>query len=121
MIPYSYLTHSLNHLTDGVSCQVVGQVSEWVDPDSPDPEVRRLSAAALKRELAWAAHLGLQAVLLPPPPRPMKAANYAQVLQQVRSRTARLQWMGGGVGVTFAEEPQGAGSAAVLFSAAYLV
>ena len=65
------------------SGQVVGQVSPWVDPDSPDPALRRDSEAALARELSWAAHLSLQACLLPPPPRPLAAANYARLLSQV--------------------------------------
>jgi hypothetical protein len=61
----------------------VGRVSSWVDPDSPDPVVARDSSAALRAELGWAAHLGLQAVLLPPPPRPRACAAYARALTQV--------------------------------------
>ena len=70
--------------------QVVGKVSPWVDPDSPNPTLKRDSEAALAQELAWAAHLSLQACLLPPPPQPLDAANYARILNQVR-RPARLR------------------------------
>ncbi|GAB4821351.1 hypothetical protein N2152v2_008397 [Parachlorella kessleri] len=65
------------------SGQVVGKVSPWVDPDSPNPALKRDSEAALAQELAWAAHLSLQACLLPPPPQPLNAANYARILNQV--------------------------------------
>lgn len=63
--------------------QVVGKVSPWIDCDSPSPALARDSAAALQQELAWAAHLSLQAVVLPPPPQPLNAANYARILNQV--------------------------------------
>ncbi|PNH09519.1 Protein arginine N-methyltransferase 5 [Tetrabaena socialis] len=62
--------------------QVVGQVSGWIQPDSPDPAVRQQSVAALRHQLGWAAHLGLQAVLLPAPHLPAASPNYAQVLYQ---------------------------------------
>lgn len=45
--------------------QVVGAVSAWVDADSRDPALARDSAAALDAELAWAAHLSLQAAVVP--------------------------------------------------------
>lgn len=41
--------------------QVVGKVSPWVDPDALDEGLRLDSEAALQQELAWAAHLSLQA------------------------------------------------------------
>ena len=66
--------------------QVVGSTSSWVDCDSDDPALKAASSSCLKHELGWAAHLGLQAVLLPPPPRPMGAANFARLIHQVRSR-----------------------------------
>ena len=43
------------------SNQVVGRVSAWIAPDSPDATLRADSEAALRSELAWAAHLSLQA------------------------------------------------------------
>ena len=63
--------------------QVVGCVSSWIDADSSCPSLRRDSEAALAQELAWAAHLSLQAVVLPAPPQPLRAANYARILNQV--------------------------------------
>jgi hypothetical protein len=65
---------------------VVGKVSPWLDPDADNPALRRDSEAALAQELAWAAHLSLQACLLPPPPQPLSSANYARVLNQVGVR-----------------------------------
>lgn len=75
--------------------QVVGHVSSWIQPDATDPAVRQSSVAALRHELGWAAHLGLQAVLLPAPHRPAACPNYAQVLHQVRAGG----WKGGGTGL----------------------
>jgi hypothetical protein len=43
---------------------VVGIVSPWLDADSDSPALRRDSAAALRQELQWAAHLSLQACLI---------------------------------------------------------
>lgn len=63
--------------------QVVGKVSPWIDCDSPSPALARDSVAALQQELAWAAHLSLQAVVLPPPQQPLSGANYARILNQV--------------------------------------
>lgn len=63
--------------------QVVGKVSPWIDPDAANPALRRDSEAALQQELAWAGHLSLQAVVLPPPPQPLNAANYARIINQV--------------------------------------
>eukprot|EP00798_Chlamydomonas_sp_ICE-L_P014068 gene14068-20013_t len=65
-----------------MNSQVVGLVSPWINTDSDDEAVRRESVTELKQELAWAGHLGLLAVVLPPPPQPMRAANYSQVVNQ---------------------------------------
>ncbi|GLC44329.1 hypothetical protein PLESTB_000481500 [Pleodorina starrii] len=74
--------------------QVVGQVSDWIQPDSPDPAVRQQSVAALRHQLGWAAHLGLQAVVLPPPHRPARCPNYAQVLSQaLQGLTHMALWL----------------------------
>jgi hypothetical protein len=67
---------------------VVGVTSAWIDPDSPVAPLRRDSAAALAQELSWAAHLNLQAVVLPPPPRGTASANYAQIINKVRLQGA---------------------------------
>jgi protein arginine N-methyltransferase 5 len=61
-------------------------VSDWVDLDAwaSDATLAAASTAALRAQLGWAAHLGLQAVLLPKPPQPTACAHYAQVVNQVR-------------------------------------
>lgn len=38
--------------------------------------------AALRAEIGWAAHLGLQAVMLPPPPHGMRCAHFSQAVNQ---------------------------------------
>lgn len=61
------------------SGQVVGRISPWIDADAaPGSALRRDSAAALEQELRWAAHLSLQACLLPAPGGP----NAARILRQ---------------------------------------
>ena len=51
--------------SDQWTSYVVGAVSKWIAPDAKDAAVRRNSEACLRQELAWAAHLGLPAVVLP--------------------------------------------------------
>src|SRR5262245_55590 len=46
---------------------VVGKVSDWIDMDDPDINVRNSSFEALKQEIQWASHLALQALVLPAP------------------------------------------------------
>ena len=76
------------------SPQVVGSVSAWIDPDSSDPRLKAQSLTTLKQQLAWAGHLGLQAVLLPPVPQTMRAAHYSQAVQQALSGlTTMAIWM----------------------------
>ena len=58
---------------------IVGKVSPWLQLDSPHESIRRRSEAAFRAEIAWAAHLGLQAVMLPPPSS--DASNYARLVQ----------------------------------------
>ena len=62
--------------------QIVGKISPWIRPDSSNPRLKRDSEAALRQELEWAAHLNLQAVILPTP-LTLDNANYARVLLQV--------------------------------------
>ena len=71
-----------------MSWQVVGKVSPWIQPDSQNQSLRRDSEAALRQELEWAAHLSLQACILPVPPS-LHNANYARILLQVCLSEAR--------------------------------
>lgn len=98
-----FTRHDVLYLTSSeLANQVVGAVSGWIDCDNADSAaVRAESAAQLRAELAWAGHLGLQAVLLPPPKDPKRVANYAHVINQVcvRSLCCRRQGpVGGRVG-----------------------
>ena len=65
-----------------ICLQIVGITSCCLDADSPDKAARQVSAAALRQELEWGMHLGLQACLLPLPSR-LHNANFAQVINQV--------------------------------------
>ena len=68
-------------------------MSEWINPDADDTRLKADSVAALRQELAWAGHLGLQAVMLPPVKQPLRSAHYSQVVHQVRG------WGAGELGV----------------------
>ncbi len=61
---------------------MVGKVSPWVAPDAADAALRLDSEAALQQELAWAAHLSLQAVMLPVLSPTEGNANYARLVGQ---------------------------------------
>lgn len=60
----------------------MGITSFCLEPDSPDRNIGQASAAALREELEWGMHLGLQACLLPLPPK-LGNANFAQIINQV--------------------------------------
>ena len=68
---------------------VVGTVSPWVDCDNPDARVRAASVAVLREEVAYGTHLGLQALVLPPPS--VCAPNYAAVVKQLCDGSAYQQ------------------------------
>jgi hypothetical protein len=63
----------------GRSSELVGLVSQWLDLDSEDAELRRDSRAALQMEVSWAQFTGLQAVLLPCPVTFTDTLGYGQV------------------------------------------
>ncbi|KAI3428237.1 hypothetical protein D9Q98_006617 [Chlorella vulgaris] len=90
------------------SGQVVGKVSSWIDCDSASPALRRDSQAALVQELGWAAHLSLQAVVLPPPPQ--HAANYARILNHTLGGLATMSmWVRIPAAAAPAPAPSGGG------------
>ncbi|XP_057813500.2 protein arginine N-methyltransferase 1.5 isoform X1 [Cryptomeria japonica] len=72
---------------------VVGKISSWIDLDSDDEVVRRDSETTLGQELAWAAHLSLQACLLPTP-KGLSCANYARCVNQILQGFHNMQlWL----------------------------
>lgn len=73
---HNHAPASLHH------AQVVGRASSWIAADAPDAQLATVSVSQLNRELQWAMHLGLQAVLLPRQ-SPGNTARYAHVLHQV--------------------------------------
>jgi len=60
-------------------------MSEWIDLDNSDVRVQQAGEQALQQESTWACHLGLQAVLLPPPS--LVSPNYARVVRQMCAGT----------------------------------
>ncbi len=62
--------------------QVVGVTSIQVEPDAEDPQARLAGARALRLELEWAAHMSLQACILPLPQLRCNA-HLACILNQV--------------------------------------
>ncbi|XP_057957491.1 protein arginine N-methyltransferase 1.5 [Malania oleifera] len=72
---------------------VVGKVSSWIDLDSEDDVLRKDSEITLRQEIAWAAHLSLQACLLPTP-KGASCANYARCVNQILQSLNNLQlWL----------------------------
>ncbi|CAA0838296.1 Protein arginine N-methyltransferase 1.5 [Striga hermonthica] len=72
---------------------VVGKISSWIDLDSDDETLRKDSEVTLKQEIAWAAHLSLQACLLPTP-KGTSCANYAKCLNQILQNLGNMQlWL----------------------------
>lgn len=63
--------------------QVVGRISSWIAADAADAQLAAVSVNQMTRELQWALHLGLQAVMLPRQSSE-NTAQYAHILHQVR-------------------------------------
>ncbi|KAL6888530.1 hypothetical protein ACP4OV_009556 [Aristida adscensionis] len=72
------------------SSHVVGKLSEWIDLDADDERLRLDSELTLKQEIAWAAHLSLQACVLPTPRR-SSCGNYARVVNQILQGSNNMQ------------------------------
>lgn len=63
--------------------QIVGVLSQWINPDSTNAQLREDSSMAIKQELEWAQHLSLQAVMLSELSSSGGVANTARILFQV--------------------------------------
>ena len=93
---------------------LVGKLSPWLQLDAEDSGLRIESERALRQELQWACHLGLPAVLAPPPPlgapadfaagagsSPLPASNYAAHLAQALEASSSLHiWVRVALSVT---------------------
>ena len=73
--------------------EVVGCVSTWVATDSTDPAARELAQRTVKREISWAQHLNLPAILLPTPE--FSCLNYARIICTVMVKAVHAPnvWM----------------------------
>ncbi|KAK3152116.1 hypothetical protein QOZ80_2BG0154630 [Eleusine coracana subsp. coracana] len=75
------------------SSHIVGKLSEWIDLDAEDEQLRLDSELTLKQEVAWASHLSLQACVLPAPKR-SSCGNYARVVNQILQGLTNMQlWL----------------------------
>ena len=68
---------------------VVGELSGWIDCDNPDPVIQKTSEKALRQEFAWAAHLGLQALVFQIPS--LRSPNFASILQHLCATSSYQQ------------------------------
>ena len=59
---------------------VMVQAAEWLELDSSVEGIRFDSELALKQEVAYASHLGIHTIVLPPPRNPEFAADYARAI-----------------------------------------
>ena len=73
-----------------ISNQIVGRVSDWIDPDDP----MNSESSVLSLELGWAGHLTCQACILPCP-KHVHSPNYAQcIMSYLSSPTSSVAlWM----------------------------
>eukprot|EP00605_Chrysophyceae_sp_TOSAG23-4_P002736 GSChrysophyteH1.ASY1.ANO1.3015.1 assembled CDS len=70
------------------TANVVGKANPLDDLESDDPILRAAAEELLRREDSLSSHLGLQALLLPPPPK-MHSPNYARVLNSMCKKAHR--------------------------------
>lgn len=75
---------------------IMGKLSPWLALDSPSERIRVNSSRVFWQEITWAAHLGLSAVMLPPPAgvTPASYAHYAHFINEVSLRLGSMQlWL----------------------------
>ncbi|KAF9521677.1 PRMT5-domain-containing protein [Crepidotus variabilis] len=65
---------------------IVAIISEWLELDSPDDWVRHDAEIALQQELAYAAYLNIQTVILPQPRNRDHVASYARIVSSCLTR-----------------------------------
>ncbi|CAG8485867.1 5065_t:CDS:10 [Cetraspora pellucida] len=64
-----------------VSDFMVGQVSNWINLDSPDHSIRINSEVIIRQQLSWLGHIGISAALLPFPSDSLM--NYARCVNSI--------------------------------------
>ena len=69
--------------------QIVGMLSPWLRLDAAAEPTRRRSEAAFLQEIAWASHLTISTLLLPPPG--LDCLNYARHVNQAALSAPHLQ------------------------------
>ncbi|CAG8462718.1 31176_t:CDS:10 [Gigaspora margarita] len=58
-----------------------GQVSNWINLDSPDHNIRINSEVIMRQQITWIGHVGITAVLIPPPSDFLM--NYARCVNNI--------------------------------------
>eukprot|EP00762_Andalucia_godoyi_P005797 ANDGO_06927.mRNA.1 Protein arginine N-methyltransferase 5 len=69
------------------SSYILGRTSEWIQFSSADANVRKVAEDTLNAEIAWAAHLNLQAVILPTPSAGIAAYGRIVLENLLKSRS----------------------------------
>jgi len=68
-------------LTSSQWNSIIGKLSNWLDLDSSNERIRRLSEKVFLQEMSWATHLALGATLLPTPS--YNCTNFANALSAI--------------------------------------
>jgi protein arginine N-methyltransferase 5 len=61
---------------------VIGKVSEWIDLDNLDPNIRRTSESCVRKEHLYASHLGIQSIIIPSP-KNINSPNYCRTIMNL--------------------------------------
>ncbi|KAJ3049031.1 Protein arginine N-methyltransferase 5 [Rhizophlyctis rosea] len=70
---------------------IVGGISPWVDLDSTDAVQRKMGEALVKKQINWAAHLGLSSVIFTLPETSANLVNFARVLNHTLNMVSYTQ------------------------------
>ncbi|KAF8515395.1 PRMT5-domain-containing protein [Hysterangium stoloniferum] len=70
---------------------VIGIISDWLELDSPDDQIRRDSEIALLQEISYASYLNLYTVILPPPKNRAHVGSYGRAVNAALLATANIQ------------------------------
>lgn len=69
---------------------VIIEAPTWLELDSPQEGIRFDSELALKQEVAYASHLGISQIILPPPKNLEYAADYARAVNSALAASQKI-------------------------------
>ncbi|KIJ52640.1 hypothetical protein M422DRAFT_65066 [Sphaerobolus stellatus SS14] len=70
---------------------VIGLVSDWLELDSPDGNIRRDSEIALLQEISYASYLSIYTAILPAPKNREQVGSYARAVNAALAATNDIQ------------------------------